>query len=59
MDNLLRSQRYREQAENLRALAAQDDNLQTREGLLAVARDYDRLSAKHLKLAGTTQSGAP
>jgi hypothetical protein len=33
-------------------LAAQDENLQTREALLAVARDYDRLSSKHLKLVG-------
>jgi hypothetical protein len=59
MDNLARSQRYREQAENLRALAAKDDNLQTREALLLVARDYDRLSIKFLKLAGQNQSGAP
>jgi hypothetical protein len=55
-ENLAKAQYYREHAENLRALAAQDDNLQTREALLAVARDYDRLSSKFLSVAGRNQS---
>jgi hypothetical protein len=37
-ENLAKAQHYREQAEHLRALAALDENLQTREALLAVAR---------------------
>ena len=45
-ENLARAQYYQEQAEHLRALAAKDDNVKTREALLVVARDYDRLSSK-------------
>jgi hypothetical protein len=41
MDYLSKAQRYREQAVNLRALAVKDEKPQTREALLAVARDYD------------------
>jgi hypothetical protein len=50
-DNFTEAQHYKERAEHLRALAAQDENLQTRESLLAVARDYDRLVSKFMNLA--------
>ena len=50
-ENLARAQHYREQADHLRVLAGKDDNLKTREALLVVARDYDRLSSKYMKLA--------
>ncbi|MBW8708296.1 MAG: hypothetical protein JF627_03380 [Alphaproteobacteria bacterium] len=52
MDYLSKAQLYRVRAENLRALAAQDENLQTREALLAVARDYDREASKLLNRTG-------
>jgi hypothetical protein len=55
-DNFAEAQHYRERAENLRALAAQDENLQTREALLAVAHDYDRLAAKFMNLAQQKQA---
>ena len=50
-ENLTRAQYYQEQAEHLRELAAKDDNVKTREALLVVARDYDRLSSKYMNLA--------
>jgi hypothetical protein len=50
-DSFAEAQHYKERAEHLRALAAQDENLQTREALLAVARDYDRLASKSMNLA--------
>ena len=46
-DNVTKANRYRDQAAHLRSLAAQDDNPETREALLSVARTYDRLSAKY------------
>jgi len=46
MDDHVKAQHYREQAENLRKLAAQDSNAETREALLSVALSYDRLSTK-------------
>ncbi len=48
---LAKAKHYRDQAENLRSLAALDDNVETRESLLAVARTYDRLSEKFLERA--------
>ena len=51
MDNLTRAHHYRDEAENLRKLAAKDDNQETREGLLEIARTYDRLYSKYLALA--------
>jgi len=51
VDNLAKANHYRDQAANLRQLAEQDDHAETREGLLSIARTYDRLSAKYLALA--------
>jgi hypothetical protein len=50
-DRFAQAQHYSERAEQLRTLAAQDENLQTRDALLAVARDYDRLASKLLSSA--------
>jgi hypothetical protein len=50
-ENLTKAHHHRGHAENLRALAAQDDNLPTREALLVVARTYDRLYEKFLALS--------
>ena len=47
-DNLVKVGNYRDRAANLRALAAQDENTQTREASLSIARKYDRLSTKFL-----------
>jgi hypothetical protein len=49
---------YREQAVHLRTLAEQDDNVETREGLLEIARTYDRLHIKHLSLAQPTSNSS-
>jgi hypothetical protein len=49
-DNLTKAKHYRDEAENLRKLAALDDNAETREALLSVARTYDRLHVKYLGL---------
>jgi hypothetical protein len=46
VDRQAKSDHYREHAKNLRMLAAQDDNAGTREALLDVALNYDRLSAR-------------
>ena len=51
MDDLTRARHYRDEATNLRQLAQKDDNPETRESLLSVARSYDRLSRKYLALA--------
>ena len=51
MDYLTRAHHYRAEAENLRKLAEKDDNAETREGLLSIARTYDRLYTKYLALA--------
>ena len=53
MDNLKKANHYRDQAANLRQLAELDDHAETREGLLAIARTYDRLYVKYLALAET------
>jgi hypothetical protein len=59
-DNLTKARRYRDEAENLRILAAQDENISTRERLLTVAGEYDRLYAKYLSIAGErVKPGAP
>jgi hypothetical protein len=50
-NNLTKAKHYRDQAENLRKLAAQDENTSTREALLSVARTHDRLYTKYLGLA--------
>jgi hypothetical protein len=42
----IKADHYREQADNLRKLAALDSNEATRDALLDVARNYDRLSAR-------------
>ena len=51
--NHSKAQHYRDQAEHLRMLAAQDDNPETREALLSVARKYDQLSAKYSAMTGS------
>ena len=51
VDHLAKAQHYRAQAENLRALAGMDENVETREALLTVARTYDRLHVKYLAQA--------
>jgi hypothetical protein len=56
--NTSKAQHYRDQAENVRQLAALDDNAETREALLAVACTYDRLHTKYLALA-TTEGNKP
>lgn len=58
MDNLTRAHHYRDEAINLRALAEKDDNPETRESLLSVARSYDRLYSKYLAL-GTPDAAVP
>ena len=51
MENLAKANHYREQAANLRKLAEMDDHAETREGLLTIARTYDRLYVKYLALS--------
>jgi hypothetical protein len=51
VDNLEKANHYRDQAANLRRLAEKDDYAETREGLLSIARTYDRLHVKYLALA--------
>ena len=58
MENIGRAQTYYERAESLRMLAAQDEQIETREALLAVARSYDRLATKFLDLAKRDPSPA-
>jgi hypothetical protein len=48
VDHLRKAAHYRDQAAHLRTLAEQDENVETREALLQVARTYDRLHIKHL-----------
>jgi hypothetical protein len=55
-DNFAEAQHYKERAEHLRALAVQDQNLQTREALMKVARDYDRMASKIMSQAEQKQS---
>ena len=50
MNHLDRAHHYRDEAENLRKLAAKDDDPETRESLLSVALTYDRLYSKYLAL---------
>ena len=50
-DNNSKAQHYRDQAEHLRQLAALDDNAETREALLKVARAYSRLHTKYMASA--------
>jgi len=57
LDNLARAHHYRDEAINLRKLAEKDDNAETRESLLAVARTYDRLYGKYLALAHPATAG--
>jgi hypothetical protein len=49
-DYLAEARHYKDRAEHLRAIAAQDANPQTREALLAAAGDYDRLASKVIDL---------
>jgi hypothetical protein len=51
VDNLTKANHYRDQAVNLRQLAEKDDHPETREGLLSIARSYDRLSVRYLSLS--------
>jgi len=51
VDNFTKANHYRDQAANLRRLAELDDNAETREGLLSIARSYDRLCLKYLSLS--------
>jgi len=51
MDHLSRAHHYRDEAENLRELPGKDDHPETRESLLSVALNYDRLYTKYLVLA--------
>jgi hypothetical protein len=44
---LSKAQHYRNQGDRLRELAAPDDNIETREALLSVARKCDQLSVKY------------
>jgi hypothetical protein len=53
-DNLTKAQHYRDQAEKLRVLASQEDNLEARKALLITAQTYDRLHQKFLALARQT-----
>ena len=57
VDHLKKAMHYRDQAIHLRLLAGQDENVETREALLQVARTYDRLHIKHLALADPTNGG--
>ena len=49
--NLSKAQHYRDQAEQFRKLASQEDNLEARQALLVTATTYDRLHRKFLSLA--------
>ena len=51
MDYLKKANHYRREADNLRTMAGLDDNIETRETLLSVARIYDRLYLRYLALA--------
>ena len=51
VDNLTKANHYRDQAANLRHLAELDDHAETREGLLSIARSYDRLYVRYLGLS--------
>ena len=51
MNHLDRAHHYRDEAENLRKLAAKDDHPETRESLQSIALTYDRLYEKYLALA--------
>lgn len=55
-DHLTRARYYREEAETIRRLASNDNNLATREGLLSIALAYDRLSAKYSAMTEPMQS---
>jgi len=48
-DDITRAARYRDKAENLRRIAAEDANPDTRAALLSVADQYDRICAKLLE----------
>jgi len=58
-DNLTKAKHYRDQAENLRALAAQEDNLEARKALISTAGTYDRLHEKFLDRARQEQPKDP
>ena len=45
-DPLTRAQYYRDQAINMRTLAANEDNLELRNALISIAETYDRLRIK-------------
>ena len=47
MKDPIKAKHYKDQAEHLRGLASLDDNADTREALLSVARSYDRLHTKY------------
>ena len=57
-DNFTKASHYRDQAAHLRNLAAQDENPDTREALLSVARKYGALAVKYFAVADPDQFAA-
>ena len=49
--HLQKAQRYRDQAAEMRALAAEEDDLEAKNSLISLAEMYDRLWAKALARA--------
>jgi hypothetical protein len=58
-DVLAKARYYREQAENMRALAARNTKSETHAALLSLAENYDREHAKLLEQARHPQSRKP
>lgn len=52
-DPLTKAQHYRHQALHMRELAEKDDNPQTREALIQLAENYERLYRKFVDIAAT------
>jgi hypothetical protein len=46
-NSLTKAKYYRDEAEHLRKQAAEEEDTQTREALLIIAKSCDRLYAKH------------
>ena len=58
-DHLSKAQHYRDQAAHMRELAAKDHNGETRNALISLAENYDRLSLKYFILAERQPLGGP
>jgi hypothetical protein len=58
-DDLSKAQHYRDQATHMRELAAKDQNVETRDALISLAQNYDRLCLKYLVAAGKPSSDSP